>query len=61
LRDSGGNEKTASTATQFLKHLVNVLAELAALGVALVCLRDNRDLSTFDATKHGCKNEATVK
>jgi len=43
------------------KHLVNVLAELAALGLALVSLRDNLDLSTFDATKHGCKNEATAK
>jgi DNA invertase Pin-like site-specific DNA recombinase len=29
-----------------LKHLVNALAELAALGVAFVSLRDNLDLST---------------
>jgi len=29
-----------------LKHLVNSLAELAALGVAFVSLRDNLDLST---------------
>jgi len=29
-----------------LKHLVNTLAELAALGVAFVSLRDNLDLST---------------
>jgi DNA invertase Pin-like site-specific DNA recombinase len=29
-----------------LKHLVNALAELAALGVAFVSLRDNIDLST---------------
>ena len=29
-----------------LKHLVNSLAELAALGVAFTSLRDNRDLST---------------
>jgi DNA invertase Pin-like site-specific DNA recombinase len=31
---------------RFLKHLVNALAELAALGVAFVSLRDNLDLST---------------
>lgn len=29
-----------------LKHLVNALAELAALGVAFISLRDNLDLST---------------
>lgn len=29
-----------------LKHLVNALAELAALGIAFVSLRDNLDLST---------------
>lgn len=29
-----------------LKHLVNSLAELAALGVAFISLRDNIDLST---------------
>jgi DNA invertase Pin-like site-specific DNA recombinase len=29
-----------------LKHLVNALAELAALGVAFISLRDNIDLST---------------
>src|SRR5437764_12352059 len=29
-----------------LKHLVNSLAELAALGVAFISLRDNLDLST---------------
>src|SRR5947209_8002938 len=29
-----------------LKHLVNTLAELAALGVAFISLRDNLDLST---------------
>src|SRR2546423_8782778 len=29
-----------------LKHLINALAELAALGVAFVSLRDNLDLST---------------
>ena len=29
-----------------LKHLVNALAELGALGVAFVSLRDNLDLST---------------
>src|SRR6266567_9020185 len=29
-----------------LKHLVNALAELEALGVAFVSLRDNLDLST---------------
>ncbi|PYV64267.1 MAG: hypothetical protein DMG97_35395 [Acidobacteria bacterium] len=29
-----------------LKHLVNALAQLAALGVAFVSLRDNLDLST---------------
>jgi DNA invertase Pin-like site-specific DNA recombinase len=29
-----------------LKHLVNCLAELAALGVAFISLRDNLDLST---------------
>ena len=29
-----------------LKHLVNSLTELAALGVAFVSLRDNLDLST---------------
>jgi DNA invertase Pin-like site-specific DNA recombinase len=29
-----------------LKHLVNALAELSALGVAFVSLRDNLDLST---------------
>src|ERR1700683_3558276 len=31
---------------QSLKHLVNALAELAALGVAFISLRDNIDLST---------------
>jgi DNA invertase Pin-like site-specific DNA recombinase len=29
-----------------LKHLVNALADLAALGVAFISLRDNLDLST---------------
>ena len=29
-----------------LKHLVNALAELAALGVAFISLRENMDLST---------------
>lgn len=29
-----------------LKHMVNALAELAALGVAFISLRDNLDLST---------------
>ncbi len=29
-----------------LKHLVNALADLAAVGVAFVSLRDNLDLST---------------
>ncbi|MGE5081750.1 MAG: hypothetical protein ACM3ND_02460 [Acidobacteriota bacterium] len=29
-----------------LKHLVNALAELAALRVAFISLRDNLDLST---------------
>jgi hypothetical protein len=42
-----------------LKHLVNALAELAALGVAFVSLRDNLDLSTpsgrliSDHRRHG--------
>jgi DNA invertase Pin-like site-specific DNA recombinase len=35
-----------------LKHLVNSLAELAALGVALVSLRDNLDLSTPSGQAH---------
>jgi DNA invertase Pin-like site-specific DNA recombinase len=31
---------------QSLRHLANALAELEALGVAFVSLRDNLDLST---------------
>lgn len=31
---------------RFLKHLVNALADLGALGVSFISLRDNLDLST---------------
>jgi DNA invertase Pin-like site-specific DNA recombinase len=37
-----------------LKHLVNALAELAALGVAFISLRDNLDLSTPSGRKGSC-------
>ena len=38
-----------------LRHLVNALAELEALGVAFASLRDNLDLSTrFQAPKQLC-------